>query len=181
MTDKAIQSIVILGLGNLLRRDEGLGVRAVQRLQERYLIPDSVQVIDGGTFGLELLSFVEAADVLLVVDAMLTEGPPGTLARLAGEEVPAYCSIKTSPHEISIPDLLAVATLRGSVPRNVVVLGMPPGIIELGWELSEPVAAHLDELLDAVVAEVRRYGVALIPRTAAHSQITAGEQGDSYA
>jgi hydrogenase maturation protease len=153
------QAIVVLGLGNLLRRDEGLGIRALELLRERYRLPEAVQLVDGGTLGLELLSYLEGAQRLLVLDAALTEGPPGTLLRVAGEEVPRFLGMRTSPHEVGLADLLVVARLRDKEPREVVVLGMQPEAIELGWELSESVAAHLETLVDAALAQMRSWGV----------------------
>jgi hydrogenase maturation protease len=156
--------IVVLGLGNVLRRDEGLGIRALQRLQERYTLSGEVQLVDGGTLGLELLAYLEDARRLLVLDAALTEGPPGALIRLAGEDVPAFLGMRSSPHEIGLADLLAVLRLRGLEPEEVVVLGMQPEVIELGWELSPVVSAWLDLLVDMAVSELERWGVSLNAR-----------------
>jgi hydrogenase maturation protease len=153
--------IVVLGLGNVLRRDEGLGIRALQRLQERYDFPEEIQLVDGGTLGLELLAYLEDARRLLVLDATLTERPPGALIRLAGEDVPAFLGMRSSPHEIGLADLLAVLRLRGLEPEEVVVLGMQPEVIELGWELSPAVSAELDLLVDMAVSELARWGVSL--------------------
>ena len=158
------KGVMVLALGNVLRRDEGLGIRALQRLEAEYLVPESVQTIDGGTLGLELLSLVEDATHLLVLDALLVDGPPGTMGRLANEEVPRYFGMRTSPHEVGLPDLLAVAQLRGLVPPELVVLGLRPDTIELGWELSESIAAQIDTLVEAVTLELRRWGVYLVPR-----------------
>jgi hydrogenase maturation protease len=157
--------VAVLGLGNLLRRDEGLGIRALERLCERYLLPDGVQVVDGGTLGLDLLCYLEQARRLLVLDAALTDGPPGTLLRVADGDVPAFFGMRTSPHEIALPDLLAVTRLRGTAPDEVVVLGMQPEALELGWELSPPVAGGLDGLADAAAAELRRWGMIVEPRS----------------
>jgi len=160
------EHLVVLGLGNLLRRDEGLGIRALQRLEARYVLPQSVLAIDGGTLGLELLSLVEGATHLLVLDALLVEGPPGTLGRLANQEVPRYFGMRTSPHEIGLPDLLAVAELRGQTPPELVVLGLRPGSIELGWELSGPIADRIDSLVEAAAQELGRWGVRLVAKKA---------------
>lgn len=153
------RGLVVLGLGNLLRRDEGLGIRALERLCERYLLPETVEVVDGGTLGLDLLCYLEQARRLLVLDAALTGGPPGTLLRVADGDVPAFFGMRTSPHEIALPDLLAVTHLRGTAPDEVVVLGMQPQALELGWELSPTVAAGLDALADAAAAELRHWGL----------------------
>jgi hydrogenase maturation protease len=164
VTQDAGERIIVLGLGNLLRRDEGLGVRAAQRLHERYDLPESVQVVDGGTLGLDLLCYLEDADRVLILDAALTEGPPGTMLRLADEDVPAFFGIRASPHEIGVADLLALTKLRGTTPRHVVVLGMQPEALELGWDLSEAVASHLETLVEAVADELSRMGVAVQER-----------------
>lgn len=164
MTDRA--PVVVLGLGNLLRRDEGLGIRALERLHESYLLPEAIQVVDGGTLGLDLLCYLEEARRLLVLDAALTDGPPGTLLRVVDAEVPAYFGMRTSPHEIALPDLLALTQLRGTAPDEVVVLGMQPEALELGWDLSPVVAARLDALADAAAAELRRWGMVVERRTA---------------
>lgn len=153
------ERIVVLGLGNLLRSDEGLGVRAVERMQERYTLPAHVQLVDGGTLGLDLLCFLEEAERVLILDAALTDGPPGTLLRVTGDEVPAFLGLHTSPHEIALPDLLAITQLRGTTPGELVVLGMQPETIVLGWGLSEAVEAHMDALVEAAVSELERWGV----------------------
>lgn len=162
--------IVVLALGNLLRRDEGLGIRALQHLQEICELPERVLLVDGGTLGLELLSYLEDADRLLILDAALTDGPPGTLLRAAGDDIPAFLGIRTSPHEVGLADLLAVAHLRGVAPDEIVLLGMQPDTIELGWELSPSVAAHLPTLVEAAVAELQRWGTQVRTREPAISR-----------
>ena len=152
-------AIVVLGLGNLLRRDEGLGIRAMERLRVCYTLPETVQLVDGGTLGLELLSYLEGTERVLILDAALTNGPPGTLLRLGGEQVPSFFGLRSSAHEIALADLLAVMKLRGTQPDELVVWGMQPAALELGWELSEPIAAHLDALVAAAAAELERWGL----------------------
>lgn len=150
---------LLLGLGNLLRRDEGLGIRALQLLLQRYELPQSVQTVDGGTLGLELLSYLEGAERVIVLDAALTDGPPGTVIHLRGDEVPAYFGMRSSAHEIGLPDLLAVARLRGTTPAEVTLIGMQPEVIELGWELSPVVARELGTMVNAVVDELTSLGL----------------------
>lgn len=150
----ADKSVVVLGLGNLLRRDEGLGIRAMERLQARYALPETVLLVDGGTLGLDLLCYLEDAERVLILDAALTDGPPGTLLRIAGDDIPAFFGMRTSPHEIALADLLAVTKLRGTEPRELVFLGMQPRELRLGWGLSEAVAARLDALVEAAASEL---------------------------
>jgi hydrogenase maturation protease len=159
--------VVVLGMGNLLRRDEGLGIRALQRLQECYVLPPIVRLVDGGTLGLELLSYLEDAERALVLDAALSNGAPGTLVHIRGDDVPAYFGIRTSPHEIALPDLLAVAKLRGTTPPELAVIGMHPATIELGWELSDIVASRLDDMVAAAADVLHHWGIAVVPRDGA--------------
>ena len=100
---------LVLGLGNILLGDEGVGVRVVERLLERYDFPEGVRVMDGGTLGLDLLPYVEDASRLLVVDAVQARKPPGTLVRMTGDEIPVFLDAsKVSPHQEGLQDLLAV-------------------------------------------------------------------------
>lgn len=156
--------VVVLGMGNLLRRDEGLGIRALQRLDALYALPPTVQLVDGGTLGLELLSYLEDAERALVLDAALSDASPGTLVQISGDDVPAYFSMRTSPHEIALPDLLAIAKLRGTTPLELVLVGMHPASIELGWDLSEIVASRLDDMVASAAAVLYQWGITLEPR-----------------
>ena len=139
---------VVLGLGNVLRRDEGLGIRALERLVERGTLPAEVTAVDGGTLGLDLISHVEGCRNLLVLDAVLAEGEPGTPVVLNNDAVPAYFA-RGDAHDVGLSDLLAVMRLRGTSPERLTVMGLRPQTIELGWELSPPVAAAIDRLADA--------------------------------
>ena len=145
--------ILILGIGNLLLSDDGVGVQTVWRLQQKQL-PEEVQVVDGGTCGLDLLQFLEGVDRLIIVDAIKAGQPPGTLIRMANEEVPAYLALKVSPHEIGLPELLFTAKLRDIYPPEVVVLGVQPESLETGVDLSPVVAAQVDVLVEKILAEL---------------------------
>ncbi|RPI49847.1 MAG: hydrogenase maturation protease [Chloroflexi bacterium] len=151
--------ILVLGAGNLLLSDDGVGIHAIRRLAELADLPEEVQVLDGGTLGLDLLYYLEGVSRLLIVDAVKAGRPPGTLSRLAGEEVPAYFSTKISPHQIALPDLLLAARLRDLYPQEVVVLGLEPASLAVGLELSPDVAAGLDTLVEAVLDQLVRWGV----------------------
>ena len=148
--------MVVLGVGNLVMSDEGLGVHCVERLQLSGALPPEVTLIDGGTSTSELLGDLEDLDLLIIVDAVAGEGPPGRLVRLEGDRIPAAFSNKLSPHQHGINDVLATLRLLGRAPGRVVLLGMIPGRIALGFELSPEVEAALPALAALVVAEVTR-------------------------
>ena len=160
---------LILGVGNLLLSDEGVGLRVVERLAETYELPEGVQVLDGGTLGLDLLYHLEGADGrpvenLLIVDAVEMGKEPGTLLRLEGDEVPTFLSVKISPHQVGIPDMLFAAKLKDLYPPNVVLWGVQPDVLEVGLDLSPPVAAQVDVLVAKAVAELARWGEHPTPR-----------------
>jgi hydrogenase maturation protease len=152
---------LILGVGNLLLSDEGVGVHVIQRLQERYSLPENVQVLDGGTLGLDLLYYLEGVENLLLVDAVETGKAPGTLLRLEGEEVPAFLSIKISPHQIGVPDMLFAAKLKDLYPQRIVLWGVQPENLDIGLELSPVIAAQVEPLVENVLTELNHWGIAV--------------------
>lgn len=153
-------SILILGIGNTLMNDDGFGIRVVERLQRDYTFPDEVEVLDGGTLGLDLLPRLEGIDKLLIVDAVEMHSEVGTVFRLEGEEVPRAFANKLSVHQMGVQDLLAVAELQGYCPPGLVFWGVQPGSVEMQLTLSEPVARAIDEVVAGVIAELNGWGLA---------------------
>jgi len=150
-----LKKTLILGVGNYLLSDDGLSVHVLERLQTDNLIPDDIQMIDGGTCGLDLLQYLEGVSNLIIIDAIKTrDGTPGSIIRLDGDQIPAYLSLKISPHDIGLPDLLATAKLRDLYPENIVAFGIQPASLELGVDLSPEVAANVDALIELIKKEV---------------------------
>lgn len=158
-SNAAHKSILVLGIGNLVMSDDGVGVRVVQKLQRSYKFPDNVKVIDGGTLGLDLLPMLEDVTHLILVDAVETGEKPGTMVRLAGEELPIALETKLSPHQMGLKDLLAVSELMGHSPGVMVLIGVQPGSIEMGVDMTADVDAILDEMINKVLSELEKYGV----------------------
>ncbi len=158
MLNEASTKTLILGVGNLLMSDEGVGVRVVERLAATCDLPDEVQLIDGGTLGLDLLYYLEGIENLLIVDAVETGKEPGTLLRLDGEDVPAFLSAHLSPHEIGVPDMLFAAKLKDVYPRNVVLWGVQPQALEIGLDLSPAVQAQVDVLVGKAIEQLEQWG-----------------------
>jgi hydrogenase maturation protease len=145
---------VVIGLGNVVLSDDGLGVHIVHRLRERYQFEDRVELVEGGTAGLLLLPHLADARRAIIVDAIDTGAPAGTLVRFAGEQCWRAFELHLTPHEVGLRDLLGAAQLTGSWPSQLVLHGAQPACTALGTELSEPVAAVLDPLAGAVMADL---------------------------
>lgn len=145
---------VVLGIGNLIMQDEGVGVRVVEALERDHAMPAGVKLIDGGTSAMELLDELSNLDHLIVVDAINAGKPPGTLVRIEGDEVPTFFRTRLSPHQIGLPDVLASLEFLGAQPKKMVILGVQPQTMELGMELTPVVAAQVPELVNRVLAEI---------------------------
>ncbi len=157
---------VVLGIGNTILSDEAAGVRAVEELARRYRLPDNVQAIDGGTSGMEMIEDLSELDFLIVIDVVKTGAAPGTLVKIAGDDIPVFFRRKLSPHQIALPDVLASLELLDAMPREIVVLGVEPVSLELGMEMTPTVAAKIEPLAERAAAELRARGYALEPLTA---------------
>lgn len=157
-------SALVLGLGNVLLGDEGLGVWVADSLQRRFEFPPQVAVLEGGTLGLDLLARLDGVQRLLLIDAVTLGRAPGDVVRLEGEAVPSALGVKISPHQIGVRDLLAGARLMGAEPPHVVLWGMEPGRLEAGTGFSPPVQAALPGLQAHVLLELEDWGVPGRPR-----------------
>ena len=160
--------VLVLGLGNVLLGDDGLGAAAVARLEREYRVPPDVHVADGGTLGLSLLGLLAEAEHVILVDAVRADGPPGTLVRLDGEDVGDAVRDRLSPHQIGVADLLDAARLIDRYPATLTLLGLVPDAIDLAVIRSRAVDHMLDKLVAAIVREVRSLGYEMVgePETA---------------
>jgi hydrogenase maturation protease len=143
--------------------DDGVGVRVIQHLREHYRFPEAVELLDGGTLGLDLLPRLEGRSRLLLVDAIDMDKPPGTVLRIEGDDIPLVFSTKLSPHQMGLQDLLAVAELQGITFEVMVLWGIQPESIGLGMELSAKVASNFGGLVQGVLSELAGWGVEVSP------------------
>jgi len=156
-------SVLVLGIGNLVMSDDGVGVMVAQRLQQGYRFPDNVEVIDGGTLGLDLLPKLENITNLIMIDAVETGQTAGTCVRLCGKELPIALETKLSPHQMGLKDLLAVSELMGHSPKEMVLIGVQPGSIEMEIGLTADVEPQLETLISNVLTELTNWGISVIP------------------
>ncbi|MCE5243664.1 MAG: HyaD/HybD family hydrogenase maturation endopeptidase [Desulfobacteraceae bacterium] len=155
--------ILVLGVGNILLRDEGIGVKTVQRLQADYRFSENVELMDGGTLGLRLLDPIAGADALIVVDAVQNGEPPGTLHRLTMDVLENRLSFRNSLHELDMVQCLAYADMLGNRPETVILGIEPADISPWGTELTEVVESRMEELCRQVLEEIERAGGSYAP------------------
>jgi hydrogenase maturation protease len=157
-------NILVLGVGNLLLRDEGLGIHAIRLLQAQYLFSPNVQVMDGGTAGVALLDSVLGCDCLIVADVATMGTPAGTVARLEADRLWACFAEKQSAHDWGLGEILLQARLLGHEP-SIVVIAVEPADMET-WEmaLSPALVARLPDVVDRLVEEICAAGGIVTPR-----------------
>lgn len=157
--------VLVLGIGNILLQDEGIGVHVVQALQHRYQIPAEIELLDGGTAGMSLLEDLMDKDHVIIIDAVHTGEPPGTVVRLADEAVPVFLQQRISPHQLGLSEVLAALVLADKKPSHLVLVGVVPESMELSLEMTPTIEQKLDLLVNNVVAELTAIGVQLLPRS----------------
>lgn len=157
MTKNNRNQITILGIGNTLYTDEGLGVHALPSLEEIYGMDEQVELIDGSTDGMSLLGPVEDTDYLIVIDAINAGKEGGSIIELRGDEIPAYYGVKMSIHQLGFQEVLLASKLREKYPKHIVMIGMQPTSLELGIGLSTTNEAQLPKLIHLVEQQVKTW------------------------
>lgn len=148
--------ITILGVGNILLTDEGVGVRVVERLNRDFQFGENVQLVDGGVLGMRLMGIVSDTDVLIVIDAVSNRQAPGTLYRLEGDQVPRRILAKQSMHQQDLPEVLALCNAIGKTPETIVIGVEPEDITTIGLELTPTIDGRVDGLVSMVIGELER-------------------------
>ncbi len=159
-----MKKILVIGMGNVLMQDEGVGVRAVEELEHRYHIPPGVTLVDGGTTGMELFEPMRACDCLVVADAVNAKVPPGSLLRIANDEINAFFRTKLSNHQLGLSDLLALLSLKGEAPEHIAIIGMVPHSLHNKLGLTPEASEGLAAMVMMLVDELASLGVELRPR-----------------
>lgn len=149
---------VVLGLGNLLNRDEGLGVQALKRLDAQLGQQERIELLDGGVLGLNLLMIVEECSHLLILDAVNVGKPPGTVVELRKDQIPLYAGVKLSQHQVTFQEVLGLANIRGCLPEHLHLIGIQPEDLSIGLELSPVVERALPEVVSRAAVLLELWG-----------------------
>ena len=152
--------VLVLGIGNLLWADEGFGVRCVEQLAAEWELPPGVTAMDGGTQGLYLLPYVQAARRLIVFDAIDYGLEPGTMKRVEGDEVPRFMGAKKmSLHQTGFQEVISAADLTGQLPESLLLIGVQPEELEdYGGSLRPAVKARLGDAVAMAISQLREWG-----------------------
>ena len=158
MSEPPVPETVVIGVGNPLMGDDGLGIAALERLRNGWRIEPHLELLDGGTWGLNLLPHVEAARCVLFIDAIDADLEPGTLVELEREDIPRFLARKLSPHQIDVKEVLALAELRGTLPEELVAVGLQPDSVEMRTSLSPVLESRLGDVVARVIERLERWG-----------------------
>lgn len=158
--------VLVLGIGNILWADEGFGVRTVEEFHRRYVVPDNVALLDGGTQGLYLVNFVEEADYLIVFDAIDYGLEPGTLKLVRDHEVPKFTGAKKmSLHQTGFQEVLSAADLLGHYPQRLALIGCQAADLEdWGGPLTELVRNQIGPAIAIARTVLAEWGISIAAR-----------------
>lgn len=156
--------ILVLGVGNILLSDEGIGVRIVEALEQRYHLPECVEVLDGGTAGMELIGPMANRDHLIIADVVLSSQQAGSILVLRDDEVPALFTRKISPHQLGLSDVLSALHLTDEFPQRLTLVGVVPESLEPHIGLTATGQAALEPALQKVIEVLRSEGLEIIAK-----------------
>jgi len=152
-------TVAVVGIGNLLMGDDGVGINVIETLSHRYKLPPEVILLDGGTKSIELLPYIEDAQRVIFIDAVDVGASPGTIIEVEGEAVAEYFQHKLSVHQIGLPDLIGVMCFRGTVPKEMILIGVQPSYTELQWGLTDDVKKAVLTAAEKVVKILQQWGL----------------------
>lgn len=159
--------VLIFGAGNLILSDEGFGVHFVRYLEERFEIPENVELYDGGTLGIRAHFKFEEADRVILVDVVDAAGQPGDIFRYEREAIMLKrIPVKMSPHQIGLQEMLLIGEMRDAPRSELTFFGIVPGTLDPGDTLSPPLQAGLPKVAALVVDELKKAGIELKERPA---------------
>jgi hydrogenase maturation protease len=161
--------IVLLGLGNILLSDEGVGVHAINTIKDRYSFFPQIDIIDGGTMGLDLLPLFQARDRILIIDAVDFGKAAGTIGMLRDDAIPSVLNPKLSVHHIGVADLLFTARLTRTIPPSVCLIGIQPKSLEVGLAMTDEIRSQIESIIELAIKILAEWSIRCTGRSLAHT------------
>ncbi|HGY54253.1 MAG TPA: hydrogenase maturation protease [Caldithrix abyssi] len=152
-------NIAVIGIGNILMKDEGVGCHAANLLLSEYEFEPAITIIDAGTTGTDLLPYLEEHDRIIILDAVEFEQEPGFIGSIENDDILARLTTKMSMHHMGITDVLSTAKLLDIVPSQLFLLGMQPKDLSVGMELTEEIRKRLPRMLEVAIMKLEEWGV----------------------
>lgn len=157
--------IAVIGLGNILLKDEGVGVHAANTLKEKCSFPEGVEVIDGGTLGLDLLPLIEGKDKVLIIDAVDFRKEPGYIGVIDDDDIPSTLFAKLSVHHIGLSDVLYAAKLMDAMPSRIRLIGVQPLSLEVGLDMTDCISGKINDVIDKIIESLKEWNVECVLRS----------------
>jgi hydrogenase maturation protease len=155
----ANSNIAIFGIGNLLQRDEGVGVHLINQLEKDYSFSPRINLIDGGTMGTDLLPYLEQNDKIIILDAVNFNEPPGFIGVIKNDDILRRLNTKLSIHHLGITDVLSSARLLDIEPSEIYLIGIQPKNIEMGTDLTDEIKQKTSKMIEEAIKKLREWGV----------------------
>jgi hydrogenase maturation protease len=153
--------ILLIGVGNILFSDEGVGVHLIHEM-EKMVLPENIELLDGGTATLSFLDSLSNREKVIIIDAVKGNNKPGTIYRFTPADITVRKDISTSLHQIGVMESLTMFEFIGDRPQEVVIFGIEPEILDWGMNLSPSVEAVIPKLIEMIYEELK------IPKTSHH-------------
>ncbi len=151
---------LLLGIGNILLSDEAIGVRVIEECEKDSRFAN-IDIIDGGTAGMELLDEIASRPLVVIIDAIRSREEPGTIHLFKDEQVPRFFSQKLSPHQLGLSDVLSALVMTEEIPERLFLVGIVPETIEPGIGMSNIITEKIDAVLSHIVDIFSKTGVQL--------------------
>src|SRR5208337_905206 len=129
-------NVAVIGFGDLLLQDDAVGLHVIETLKERYRFEPRIDLLDGGTAGLDLLPLIEHYERVLFVDAVDAGESPGAIAIIEGDGIPSFLTAQVSVHHVGLSDLLFAARMAGSLPAKICLIGIQPESVDIGLDMT---------------------------------------------
>lgn len=146
--------ILVLGVGNILLSDEGVGVRVVEELQKRRL-PECVEVVDGATRAMELVDIIRGREKVIIVDALAADAEPGAVFKFGPEQLAETKKMSVSVHDIGVHEAIFLLSLTAELPKDITIYGIQPGSLELREGLTDPVASAATKVINFILKDLQ--------------------------